>query len=55
MYELLKILNEAKFEAKVLCSENERYDIEILEGIKPYYVSKTQIPKSISDNDIVIN
>ena len=54
MYELLKILNKAGIEAKGLCSEKERYDIEIPEEIKPYYVSRAQIPKSISDDDIVI-
>lgn len=54
MYELVEIMNEAGIEAKVLCYENERYDVELPEKIKPYYISKAQIPNAISDEDIVI-
>lgn len=54
IYELVGILNESGIEARVLCFENERYDFEIPEKIKPYYISKAQAPKAVSDEDIVI-
>ena len=54
MYELVVMMNKVGIEAKNLCFENERYDVELPEKIKPYYISKAQIPNAISDEDIVI-
>ena len=53
-YELVRILNESGIEAKILCSENERYDFIIPDDIKPYYISKAAVPKAIPDDDIMI-
>lgn len=53
-YELIRILNHAGIEAKVLCYENEMYNFEIPDEIKPYYVSKAAMPSSVADDDIVI-
>ena len=54
MYNLIRILNRNGISAKALCYEDERYDYEIPEDIKPYYISKAALPKKIEDKDIVI-
>lgn len=53
-YELLRVLNRYGIETKVICYEEERYDTEIPEDLKPFYISKASAPKKVNDDDIVI-
>lgn len=53
-YELLRILNRSGFSARILCNEDERYDVSIPEDLKPYYISKAGMPYKVGGDDIVI-
>lgn len=52
-YELLRILNRSGLAARILCTEDERYDVSIPEDLKPYYISKAGTPQKVGDDDIV--